>query len=72
MIKVGPLVIHIKRIEFLTLKNDCENQNIASFKAIFINEHWSAKDLLNKESVIYYSINLGFDAEVAEKFLNSI
>ena len=36
---------------------------IASFKAI---------DLLNKESAIYHSINLGFDAEVAEKFLNGI
>ena len=29
-------------------------------------------DLLNKESAFYHSINLGFDAEVAEKFLKGI
>jgi hypothetical protein len=32
----------------------------------------SAKDILKQESAINHSINLGFDAEVAEQFLNGI
>ena len=32
--------------------------------------HWSTKDQLKKASAIYHSINLPFDAEVAEKFLD--
>jgi hypothetical protein len=32
----------------------------------------SAKDVLKEESAINHSINLGFDAEVAEQFLNGI
>ena len=47
----------------------------------FIAQNWlpkfiikcrSAKDLLKQESAIYHSINLGFDAKVAEQFLNGI
>ena len=52
----------------MTLKN----QNLAIFEAIFIILRQSAKDLLKQKSAIYHSINLGFDAEVAEKFLNCI
>ena len=34
---------------------------------------WPAKDLLQWESVIYHSINeLGFEGQVAKKFLNGI
>ena len=41
--------------------------------AKFIIGLWFAKDYnLKLESAIYHSINLGFDAEVAEKFLNGI
>ena len=35
-------------------------------------QEWSAKDRLNQETAHFHSINPGFDAEVAEKFLNGI
>ena len=42
------------------------------FTARFIIGRWSAKDLLKSESAYFHSINPGFDAENAEKFLNVI
>ena len=51
------------------MKNDFENENFAIFKAKFKIGRQSAKDLLKQESPVFHSINLGFDAEVAEKLL---
>ena len=38
----------------------------------FLIGRWSAKDLLQWESAIYQSIKLGFEGQVAKKFLNGI
>ena len=54
---------------FLTLKKWLENPNFATFNTKIQTRHWFANNL---ESAIYHSINIGFDAEVAEKFLNGI
>ena len=40
--------------------------------ARFLIGHWSSKDLLQWESVIYHSIKLEFEGQVAKKFLNGI
>ena len=40
--------------------------------ARFLIGRWSAKDLLQWESAICHSIKLGFEGQVAEKFLNGI
>ena len=40
--------------------------------ARFLITRWSAKDLLQWESAIYHSIKLGFEGQVAKKFLNGI
>ena len=44
------------------------------WKSEFCDLHgrWSAKDLLQWESAIYHSIKLGFEGQVAKKFLNGI
>ena len=42
------------------------------FTARFLISHWSAKDLLQWESAMYHSIKLGFEGQVAKKFLNGI
>ena len=41
-----------------------------NFKPQFQIGGWSAKDLLLWESAIYHSIKLGFEGQVAKKFLN--
>ena len=40
--------------------------------ARFLIDRWSAKDLLQWESAVYHSIKLGFEGQVAKKFLNGI
>ena len=57
---------------FLTQKIDFESQNFGIFTARFLIGRWSAKDLLQWESAIYHSIKLGFEGQVAKKFLNGI
>ena len=57
---------------FLTQKIDFESQNFAIFLARFLIGRWSSKDLLQWESAIYHSIELGFEGQVAKKFLNGI
>ena len=46
-------------------------QNFAIFTAKFLIGRWSAKDLLQWESVIYHSIKPGFEGQVAKRFLNA-
>ena len=55
--------------QFLTLKNDFENQNLPIFEAL---GRQNAKDLLKYESAIYHSINQRFDVEVPENVLHGI
>ena len=43
-----------------------------TLKVRFLNGRWSAKDLLQWGSAIYHSIKLGFEGQVAKKFLNGI
>ena len=57
---------------FDTEKIDFESQNFAIFTDRFLIGRWSAKDLLQWESAIYQSIKLGFEGQVAKKFLNGI
>ena len=57
---------------FLTQKIDFESQNFAIFTASFLIGGWFAKDILQWESAIYHSIKLGFEGQVAKKFLNGI
>ena len=57
---------------FLSQKSDDEKQTLANFKPLFQIARWFRKDLLKKESDIYHSKKLQFDAKVAEKFLNGI
>ena len=51
-------------------KIDFESHNFAIFTARFLISRWSAKDLLQWKSAIYHSIKLGFEGQVAKKFLN--
>ena len=55
---------------FLTQKSDIEDPKLANFKPQFQIVSWSNKDLLIKESAIYHSNELWYDAKVVEKFLN--
>ena len=57
---------------FLTQKIDFESQNFAIFTARFLINRWSAKGLLQWESSIYHSFKLGFEGQIAKKFLNGI
>ena len=50
------------------IESEIENPEFANFKPV----RWSNKDLLRQESAIYHSNKLWFDAEVAEKLLDSI
>ena len=52
------------------IENGFESQNFAIFAARFIIRRSFAKDLLKLEIAYFYSIILGFNAEVAKKFLN--
>ena len=47
-----------------------ENEKLALFDFLFQILCQSTKDLFIWESAFYHLINLPFDAEVAEKFLN--
>ena len=63
----------IKEIRIIfDIEIDFESQNFAIFTDRFQIGGWSARDLLQWESAIYHSIKLGFEGQVAKKFLNGI
>ena len=66
------MIFDIKSLSSLTMTLDFESQNFTIFTDKFIIGLWFAKDLLKQDSAYNYSINPGFDAENAEKFLNGV